>query len=382
MIIVLLAGVFAAIFPVTAKNYIVGDKLVLISQNGGFNFYIGNALDASGTLTHPESLLRIAPDLYSMEPHEVAEIEWFRLAAGQLLEKPLHFPTMFFKKLLLFFVGYEIPNNINHYLSERFSGVLRLPLLTFWVALPLAVTGMLVSLKEWPRQALLLLFMLTYTVSIAVIFVVARFRLPVVPFLLIFAGYAIVWWHEKIQKREAGKIALSLIPLLLLGAFGFMTRSDHIRENDYSILALAYEEQGRRDLAAREYENAIEVDPLYSVARDRLVECYIALGKPDRALEAAIEGAKLEPKSPDKFLGLAHAFKEMGEPEPAIGSLEWALVMNPQYIQARRELARLHEEQGNPEAALAQWLEVFKADPADEEALEKLKTLQPRTPRM
>jgi tetratricopeptide (TPR) repeat protein len=165
---------------------------------------------------------------------------------------------------------------------------------------------------------------------------------------------------------------------MLVGAFSFITRSDHIRENDYTLLALAYEEQGRRDLAAPEYVSALEVDPHYSVARDKLVECYIALGQPDRALDTAIEGARLEPKSPETFLALARTFEEKGEPETAIRSLEWALVMNPQYVQARRELARLHEEQGNPEAALAQWMEVFKADPGDEEAIEKLKNPRPK----
>jgi len=375
---VLLAGVVIAIAPVTAKNYIVGEKFVLIGQNGGLCFFIGNSHDATGTLSPIESVLRIVPQFPMIDMREMAKINWLEMAVDQLSKNPVHFVRMFFRKLVLYLMGYEIPNNVNYYLSKRFSAVFRLPLLTFWVMLPFAVTGAIVSVKEWPKQALLLLFISTYTISILVLFVLARYRLPMVPYLLIFAAYALFWWFEKARKGEIKKIALSLAPLALVGAFSFLTRAEYIRGNDYSNLALAYEEQGRYDLAAPEYLNALKVDPRYSYARRKLVSCYIALGQSDRALDTAIEGVRIESVNPKEFFDLAGIFQEKGELGAAIESLEWVLLLNPQHMPACRKLGYLYAEQGRFDQARAQWLEVFKANPDDEEAIENLKRLQPK----
>ena len=46
-------GAGLAVFPVTLRNYVIGDDLVLVSAQGGANFYIGNGPDARGTRRKP-----------------------------------------------------------------------------------------------------------------------------------------------------------------------------------------------------------------------------------------------------------------------------------------------------------------------------------------
>ena len=55
------------IFPVTLRNYLIGDDWVLISANGGVNFYIGNN-------AHYDSTVAIHPGLH-----------WERLVGNPLL---------------------------------------------------------------------------------------------------------------------------------------------------------------------------------------------------------------------------------------------------------------------------------------------------------
>jgi 4-amino-4-deoxy-L-arabinose transferase-like glycosyltransferase len=43
-----LLGLFIFIFPVTLRNYLVGKDFVLISSQGGINFYIGNNPETNG----------------------------------------------------------------------------------------------------------------------------------------------------------------------------------------------------------------------------------------------------------------------------------------------------------------------------------------------
>jgi 4-amino-4-deoxy-L-arabinose transferase-like glycosyltransferase len=286
---ILLGGFVAAVAPVAAKNYLVGGERVLISKNGGICFYIGNCIDSSGTLTITPSMLRIAPDFYKLTPRQRADIDWFGAAVRQIKGDPAGYLGLLARKTIMFLAGYEVPNNVNYYLSRRFSTVLRVPLLlSFWMIAPLALVGILASLKEWPRRALPLLFIVCYSASIVALFVLSRFRVPLVPFLLIFAGYCVVWWYEKLRSSDWKKACLSLIPLLLVGMFTFATRSGYIRENDYANLGLAYQAKGRCDLAAPEFANALRVDRDYYPARKGLEDCAHVLGEKDQLQPGAL----------------------------------------------------------------------------------------------
>ncbi len=369
-IAVLLAGVVLTILPVTAKNYLVGGKFVLLGTSGGYNFYMGNCRDATGTLTITDSMLKIAPDLHYEKDKDLAKINWFGLAMGQIAADPLRFVRLLFRKFYLYWGSYEIPNNADYYLDRQFSWVLRLPLIPFWIVLPLAATGAALSLKEWPKPALLLLFIFTYMCSVLLIYVVDRYRVPMIPYLLIFAGYAVAWWYEKFKAKDFRKVAFSLIPLVLVGSFSLATRSEYIRTNDYYNLALAYQNLGRYDRAVVEYLNALKADPSFNPARKNLIACYLTLRQPEKALEVSKESVRLEPDNAEAFYTLAAVLLDEGETEAAAGSLEHALVLDPKYIAARKKLARIYSAQGRVSAARLQWEKVLEIDPNDKDAAE------------
>ncbi len=50
--VLLVAGVLT-IAPVTLRNYVASGEAVLVSDAGGFNFYIGNGPGANGTFRIP-----------------------------------------------------------------------------------------------------------------------------------------------------------------------------------------------------------------------------------------------------------------------------------------------------------------------------------------
>jgi 4-amino-4-deoxy-L-arabinose transferase-like glycosyltransferase len=333
LLAVLLTGAIAAIAPVTAKNYFIGHEKVLISKNGGICFYIGNCRDSTGTLSTPASMLEIASDYYQMTPRERAGINWTGHVVKQIKADPFGYMGLLFRKIVMFWVGYEIPNNVNFYLTRQFSPILRLPLLPFWFIAPLSLVGIGISLKQWRQLAPLLLFVIFYMSSIILFFVLSRFRLPLVPFLLIFAGYFIIWFFEKLRARDVKKISLSLIPLLLVASFTFISQSGYVRENDYANLAFAYKEQGQCGLAVPEFEHALAVDNQYYPARKGLIDCYLALGETRAALEAGREAVRLDPDNPQAYLDLARVLQKLGENEAASKSLQTAAALkgDPQF---------------------------------------------------
>lgn len=338
-----IAGFLAAVAPVTLKNYFVGRQPVLISKNGGICFYIGNCRDSSGTLTITPSMMRVAPDFYSMTPRERAEIDWAGEAIEHIQAHPGGFLKLLAQKCIMFWAGYEIPNNTNYYLSRQFSPLLRLPLLPFWIVAPLALVGIGVSLRQWPRQALLLVFMVCYTFSVVAFFVLSRLRLPLVPFLLIFAGHTILWWIEKLKSADWKRLGLSVVAFCAVCAFTFVTRSGYIRENDYANLGIAYQEKGRCDLAVTQFAEALEVDPYYYPARRRIVDCLLSLGEHERALEASVESVRLHPRNAEAYWDVARVLLKKGDTDSAIAILETAVTLNPDSAVIRRKLEDLRD---------------------------------------
>jgi tetratricopeptide (TPR) repeat protein len=376
-----LFGATLAISPVTLKNYLVGGELVLIEKQGGLIFYLGNCHDATGTLTLTDSMLRIAPDFVHMSFEEVAKFDWTGMALAQIREDPLHFIRLLFKKLYLFWASYEIPNNVNYYLSRHSSFVLKLPLIPFWLIFPLFVTGVICSVRKWwPGPALIILFTLTYMASILLLFVVARYRLSIVPLLLVFAGYAIIWWYDRVKERNYKNIALSLLPLTIAGVFSVATRSDYIRPNDYFNLGLSYHMRGQYEQAIKHYRNALNADPHFNPARGNLLDCYLDLGRRSEALDLARDSVVAEPYNAKAFVGLAAVFLDAGQNDHAIQSLERAVALDPAYLDARKTLARLYSEQGKTSRARLEWEKVLSLNPGDPEAAEGITKSGDTTP--
>ena len=109
---------------------------------------------------------------------------------------------MMWRKLELMLNNYEVPDNQDYYFLARYSPVLRLTSLSFGWLLPLAALGMLSS---WRRQEsrLIAAVLLIYTAAVVAFFVAGRFRLPAVPFLVVYAALGIGWLVQSGNHAQA-----------------------------------------------------------------------------------------------------------------------------------------------------------------------------------
>lgn len=377
-----LLGMTITIMPVTLKNYLVGGEFVPVCKQGGLNFYVGNCYEATGTLSYNESVMKVAPGMQYMPVTEISGIDWYAELWKEIRDNPprffLHFIRLLWKKFLFFWGACELPNNINYYLSKKFSLILRLPLLEYWQVFPFAVVGILAGVKK-RGSILLLLFMFAFMSSILLLFVVARYRLPMVPFLIVFAGYAPVWWYEKVKLKDFKRILLSLVIFVPVGAFSIGTRCEYVRAGDYFNLGLAYQARWLYQSAAGEYEAALKVNPAFTPARNNLVHCYLAVNNLEDALAASMEGVRIEPYNAENFYCLALVLVKKGQIQPAIENLERSIVLDPQSMAARKMLARLYSRVGKYHRAEAEWQKVLEMNGEDKEAVKKLENLQKST---
>jgi tetratricopeptide (TPR) repeat protein len=208
----LLCGVFLVVLPVTVINYATSDSFILISYQGGINFYIGNNDNADGLSSR---LPGYGGDWTLQDASYIAEKEtgkklsaasesyyWYRKGFQFISKNPGRALELFGKKLYFVFSGHEISNNqslAEVVFDNRFLGTLpvRLPFILGFALLP-------ILLSRENRRYLLTMYgvVIIYGVTIALFFVTSRFRLTLIPLLCILAGSGVVALFRAVLARQ------------------------------------------------------------------------------------------------------------------------------------------------------------------------------------
>jgi hypothetical protein len=170
------SGVPIAVWAI--RNYVAFLKIILVSTNGGVNFYIGNNPQATGGFIHPSQLgVRLPYD---------ASKEWYRAGIEYIARNP----TEALERYALKLVKFCNP----HYAFEYPFYVL------FWVGVLLAVRHVTGTARF--GLMLVFLFLVTLTTVQAAYFVDFRFRIPLEPLIYALAAYAALFWVSRLTASE------------------------------------------------------------------------------------------------------------------------------------------------------------------------------------
>jgi len=220
------------ILPITVRNHVVGDDLVLIASQGGVNFYIGNNSQSDGVTAVVPGTPNDWWGGYDAT-HAMAE----RALGGRA--KPSEVSDFFFDEayrfwqeqtgaalLLLgdktrkFFCRQEYANNKCIYtFTEEFTPIVGWLFVGFWIVAPLGLLGLFVSFrKQRLRLFPLWGFLVSYSISVIVFFITARFRVPVVPVLIVYSAFGLDWLFERIKLRRYRSLLYALGALCVLFA--------------------------------------------------------------------------------------------------------------------------------------------------------------------
>jgi len=211
------------IVPITARNMIVADDAVLIASQGGVNFFIGNNRDTDGVTavvpgtssnwwegyfaTHAMAERALG---HKPKPSEVSR-HFFEKGLSFWKDEPKLAAYALMMKLRYFFCRQEYANNKCIYsFTEEFTPIIAWLPVGFWIIGPLGLLGLILSIagigvgRSGGRLRLFPLwgFILFYTLSVAIFFITARFRVPVIPFLIIYAAFGVHWLVRRIAVRS------------------------------------------------------------------------------------------------------------------------------------------------------------------------------------
>lgn len=360
-----LLGVILIVAPITARNFAVSGDFVLITSNGGLNFYIGNSEISTGGYVKPNGLDIVSDPDGAMIAQEVrgrklgpSEVSayWYALAREYIRSNAGPWARLMVRKLSFAMSSYELPQLENYYFQKRYSSLLSLPLPAFGLVAPLGLLGMALSWRR-RRVRLLIAFFIVYMLSIVAFFVVARYRAAAIPPLLIAGSFALVRLYEWLRARAWRKLALSVGALV---AFSFV-----VNYNFYGIdraksfaqphfrLGIIYSERGMAGRAIEEYRKAIGIDPGYPKSHVNLGVMLSEEGSHQAAESAFREAIRLDPGYTMARLNLALALEREGRFEAAFAEIDTVLRVEPNNAAALKQAGIVRYRQGRPDEAEA-----------------------------
>jgi len=361
------------IAPVTVRNYLVGEDLVLISSQSGVNFWIGNNPKADGkTAVSPgidvsHGLYRDSVWLNSQLVAEKAlgrklkqsEISryWLRHGLTFIFSQPAESMILFLKKFYFLVNGTEIPSNMSIYYYRNESRLLKLLLcpgplkLPFGVLLPLACAGMFLLRVRWREYSLLYLFVFIYGLCIIAFFVNARFRLPLLPFLIMFAVSGIKAWIEALKARqwlEALAAGLIFLAMLVISNTSFFKVESEDTSKPYRIMGYNYYEKKEYEKARKLFIDAYELDPDSADNNNAMGNIYYLERDYRQALIYYHRAAFISPVHPEIQNNLGLTYEALGQDTKAERHYIEALRLWPGHQKALDNLNRLRSKQGKP----------------------------------
>ncbi len=403
----------------------------LISHNGGINLYIGNGPEANGAYVRPAGMeenrdllgVTLAARRLALRdanlvavgdqsgPQAVglqeADRYWYETAVSAMAQNPGRTLGLFVRKLGFFFMQYEIPQVESLRYESRFSRILSLPLPGMAFLLSAAIFGAVLLFRKDPRSRWIVASILVLALGVSVFFVTARFRVPVVPWLIVLGsagiGSLLATAKEPSKKPAKGAVmksgakpgtkpdansdmksgtksdmkpdlkpgrkhlTLAAVSGLVAGAvsLGLSAGINAAASDGQHVfrLGVVAEREGRTGIAIERYKEALQLN-------DELAKAHVNLGtllargqQFEEARPHLERGVALDGTSGIAQQNLGQLYQTLGRKEDAIVRFEQAIAMEPELVSARESAAYLLYEMGRVPEAVGHLAEVLKRAP-------------------
>jgi len=425
--------------PVTIRNYIVERDFVLISYKGGIAFYIGNNPNSDGMTAYiPGTQFTGANVEYEIIPRKIAEEKmgrplhpsevsnyWLGEAVSHIWKNPFDSLNLFFKKGYLFWQGHEIGNNIEFYFFRQYSWILKGLIwkegiaFPFGLLSPIGIIGMVLARKRWralfPLYSLIALYMFISVIGLAS----GRYRIPVIPFFIIFGSYSIFYFLQNMKElkyKTMGVYLCCFLFLVFLVNYDFLKLMQINHKNKavgYFNAGVVLERKAKEAEAMMSYKKGLKIAPEFPEIHHNLgliyyrknnlkeaeseffqavkfrptfTKSYILLGgisvrekKWDDAVKFSQKGiaGKWNPPFMESlaYANLGYAYFNLGDAERAVESFKKSLTIDPSRSDARLTLGYIYEKSGKTDLALLEYKEMLRYEPKNKMVLYNLASL-------
>ena len=413
-LLLIVAGFSLIALPAALANRKTTGHFGIISAGGGINLFIGNNPDSAASLTaRPGRDWRritnlpgkngVNGDMWDRQQYFMSRFKRY------VNEHPLAFARGLAHKTVQFFSSREIPRNIDIYLFRQWSGLLGLLVwkidgfgFPFGLLLPLSLTGLVACRRRIPAP--LIIFVVLYPLLLILIFVTARYRIPLVPVMSVLAAGGLLGIIQMIRtanRRGLAMTGIGISTVVLISALpgpfpeervNFKAemyaniggeelrrgRTDSAIHHLDRALALKYDSpaahgnlgmaltrKGRYDRAVRHFKIALELDDSAAEVHNNLASALAGMNKPLQAIAHYSRAIALNPEYPEARYNLGNMFLSLGKTVEAISHLNQALKIDPDFFEAHNSLAVALSREGDIEGAVHHFREAVRLRPQE-----------------
>ena len=413
----LLLGTVLGLLPVTVHNlYVAGDFLPLSGQ-GGTTFYQGNNPNAAGGFNVLPGFTG-APESQAAEEQSIAEREtgrpmrrsetsahFFRKGLAFIASSPGVWLGLEFRKLAALLGDYEGSTEYSIYYERDQIPWLRILALPFAAIAGAGIAGLLRAGLPRPPAIALFLYTVQAALTPLIFYVSSRYRLPLVPALLIYGGHLVdASWSEfrRGGAPSSGQVrSLALAGgLALVSFFPLGAQKDSAEANVHYNIGNLLADRGRHVEAIASFDRAVARWPRNAYAWINRGNSLDRLGKEDEALASYRRAEEESPGSwpaikaqgiilhrRKEYAGeeavyrrglaggreevhylLGVSLKNQDRLDEAVRELEEAARLNPSYARAHTRLGEIFAGRGDTARARERFRLAVAADPGDRAA--------------
>jgi len=375
-IVLLFVGTAAVVLPVTVRNYRVSGDFVLISSNAGINLLIGNSARADGevrgtipgigaldtSFDYPGIVQRV--EQLEGKPMSHAEVGRYLTAraVSEMKDDPGRTVHLIGRKTLLFWGPDEVADNKVLALDRAHSAVLRWIPLSFAIILSLGIMGLALAWKGAPGTRerrdgmsgvwLIVAVVVIWFASHLPIAVTARYRVPVIPFLIVFAAFFLRRLATSLrahQFRSAAPWVIALAVVLTVSHVDLAGYEDDEARWHYQR-AIAFQHGGDLGSAIDEYREALRINPRYGAVYNDIAAALATEGRIAESVPYFRKALEINPGDPSVRLNLAMALEAIGRSGESHAQYREVLRLSPNNPEAMAGLERTGEIADGPPA--------------------------------
>ena len=372
-------GLALVLLPVAARNYAVGGGFYLTTSQLGSNLFIGNNPTADGTYASIR-FGRGAPEFERIDATEVAEEAvghsltpaevssyWTGRVVDYITSQPADWLQLTGRKMMLLLNATEMLDTESQESYADWSLPLRLGGLVghFGILVPLALFGLVATWADRRRLWILHWLAAAYAASVVLFFVFARYRYPLVPFLLLYAAAGAWAAPGFIRSATPARRLIATAAIVAAAVFANwpVLSTSLMRAITETNLAAALQAQGRYDEAIAHYQQALKHHGTYAPAHNNMGTALKAQGKVDEAIAQYQRALSLQPGYPDARFNLANAELAKGKPNEAVEQFREALKREPNSVETHTNLAVALEGRGDTAGAIVEFREALRLSP-------------------
>jgi tetratricopeptide (TPR) repeat protein len=357
----LLAGVVAGASPCWIHNCFVARDPVFLSAHGGINLWLGNNPEATGYPRFPglhagqgqmlrDSIEQAETAAGRALKHSEVSSYWSGKARDYISANAGTWLKLLARKIGNFWNSFEY-DDLGVIATLRQHGVV-LPGLRFALVAALGMAGAVFSWRSFPASRWIVTAIALYMLAILPVFVTERYRLAVVPGLLVLAALGLERLWHRCASENYGGAALQLG--VIAASAWFVTTPRH----DPSLWALEAYNSGRLaletndlPLAERHLQRAHTLVPDNAETNFALGNLRLAQGDSPAATRFYEAALKIDPRHKGALNNLGVLSLNENQPAAAVDYFRRALALEPRNPKTHYLLAKALDAAGNRAAA-------------------------------